>query len=63
MAEAAKNANRPVDGALSYGKKLKEAGFVDVVETKLMWPSNTWPEDEYRKTLGEGLSPRVKGNC
>ncbi|KAF7557577.1 hypothetical protein G7Z17_g603 [Cylindrodendrum hubeiense] len=50
------------DAALKFGRefqefgKLKdlmaEIGFVDVVETHLKWPSNTWPKDKRLKEIG-----------
>ncbi|KAH7157274.1 S-adenosyl-L-methionine-dependent methyltransferase [Dactylonectria estremocensis] len=31
---------------------MAEAGFVDVVETPLKWPSNTWPAEKRLKEIG-----------
>jgi hypothetical protein len=29
-----------------------DAGFVNVVETKYIWPSNRWPKDKNLKEIG-----------
>jgi hypothetical protein len=31
---------------------MESVGFVDVVETRLKWPLNTWPRDKKLKELG-----------
>lgn len=31
---------------------MEAAGFVDVVESRFVWPSNTWPRDRKLKELG-----------
>jgi len=31
---------------------MEAAGFVDVVESRFVWPSNTWPRDRQLKELG-----------
>jgi len=36
----------------SYKCIMEEVGFVDVTETKLKWPLNTWPRDPKLKQLG-----------
>ncbi|ORY71014.1 S-adenosyl-L-methionine-dependent methyltransferase [Pseudomassariella vexata] len=36
-----------------YKRWLIEAGFVDVVEHKLVWPIGTWPEDPRMKECGK----------
>ncbi|GKU07475.1 methyltransferase [Fusarium langsethiae] len=32
---------------------LRDAGFVDVIETVFKWPSNAWPKDKKHKELGQ----------
>jgi len=36
----------------NYKSYLIECGFVDVVETQLVWPIGTWPRDKKMKMLG-----------
>ncbi|KAI1842092.1 hypothetical protein JX266_011743 [Neoarthrinium moseri] len=38
--------------ARHYKDWLVEAGFVDVVEKKLMWPCNAWPDERRLKAVG-----------
>jgi hypothetical protein len=35
-----------------YKRIMEDLGFVDVVETRLKWPLNTWPKDRKLKELG-----------
>ena len=51
--EATTKAGSPMSLVSSYKKMLVDAGFVDVVEVKSMWPSNTWPKDEKWKAIGK----------
>lgn len=47
--------NRPEGDLNIYetmARRLREAGFVDVVETKYKWPVGTWPKDKGMKELG-----------
>jgi hypothetical protein len=43
---------RSLTVASLYKKYLEEAGFVNVVETRYKWPTNTWPKDQKFKQLG-----------
>jgi hypothetical protein len=44
-----------------YGEYMKAAGFVDVVEHDLRWPTNPyWPEDEKDKILGLWWQAQLK---
>jgi hypothetical protein len=36
----------------NYKTIMEQIGFVDVVETRLKWPLNTWPRDRKLKELG-----------
>lgn len=45
-------AGRPMDAALKHKERMMAAGFVDVQETLLKWPINTWPKDEHMKKIG-----------
>lgn len=38
--------------ASKYKSLMEEAGFVDVVEVRHVWPQNTWPADRRLKELG-----------
>ena len=44
---------RSLTAASLYKKHLEEAGFINVVETRYKWPTNTWPKDPKFKQLGE----------
>jgi hypothetical protein len=35
-----------------YQTMMEEVGFLDVTETRLKWPLNTWPRDPKLKQLG-----------
>jgi hypothetical protein len=35
-----------------YKEWVDAAGFEDVREVKLAWPTNTWPRDRHHKLLG-----------
>lgn len=45
-------AGRPLDAALKHKERMLAAGFVDVQESLLKWPINTWPKDEHMKKIG-----------
>ncbi|RDW80812.1 hypothetical protein BP5796_05510 [Coleophoma crateriformis] len=36
----------------NYAKWFREVGFEDVVETKLVWPTNSWPKSKKQKVIG-----------
>ncbi|KAK7428828.1 hypothetical protein QQZ08_004598 [Neonectria magnoliae] len=42
----------PLNTALYYKDWLKDAGFVDIVEVKEKWPTNTWAKDPKYKQIG-----------
>ena len=54
--------HKTLEGSASIGRRwadpkkykavMEEVGFVDVVETRLKWPLNTWPKDPKLKELG-----------
>lgn len=50
--EASIKFGRPVNSALKYKSQLEEAGFVDVVQTELVWPLGSWPRVKELKELG-----------
>jgi hypothetical protein len=52
LVEASKKLGRPLGNAREYKGFLEKAGFINVVEKKFKWPSNTWPKDPKYKTLG-----------
>lgn len=52
VCRAAENLGRPVTNSQYYGKWMREAGFVDVVEKHFYWPLNTWPRGKKEKLIG-----------
>jgi hypothetical protein len=50
--EGTNKMGRPITAANLYKKQLEEAGFINVVETRYKWPTNTWPKDPKFKQLG-----------
>lgn len=44
--------NRRLDIAPELASLVREAGFVDVVETKIRWPFGVWPKRKDYKELG-----------
>jgi hypothetical protein len=50
--EGTNKMGRSITAAREYKKQLVEAGFVNVVETRYKWPTNSWPEDPKFKQLG-----------
>ncbi|KAF5019752.1 hypothetical protein F66182_8237 [Fusarium sp. NRRL 66182] len=50
--EAAGKFGRSFERTSTFKDKLKEAGFVDIVETRYKWPTNPWPKDRKYKELG-----------
>jgi len=52
FAEASTKLGRPLTVAPTYKDLMAKAGFVDIVETKVKWPINTWPRDKHYKELG-----------
>lgn len=50
--EASIEFGRPVNSALKYKSQLEEAGFVDVVQTELVWPVGSWRKSKELKELG-----------
>jgi hypothetical protein len=41
-----------ITAAKDFKKQLEEAGFINVVEKRYQWPTNTWPKDKKLKQLG-----------
>lgn len=52
MLEAATKLGRDWAKVKRYKGWMEDAGFVDVKETYLAWPTNTWAKGDYHKTLG-----------
>ena len=50
--EGCEKLGRPANSAEFYKSQIEAAGFVDVVETKYIWPINRWPKDKKLKELG-----------
>ncbi|KAF4451644.1 hypothetical protein F53441_5323 [Fusarium austroafricanum] len=40
---------------------MKEAGFVDIVDTRFKWPTNPWPRDKKYKELGSWNNHNASG--
>ncbi|KAK4186210.1 secondary metabolism regulator LAE1 [Podospora australis] len=52
LGEAAAKANHAFVDLDSLKGLLQEAGFVNVVEARYKWPSNSWPKDPKYKEIG-----------
>ncbi|KIN08553.1 hypothetical protein OIDMADRAFT_100291 [Oidiodendron maius Zn] len=52
VCRAAALLGRPVTNSQYYGKWMREAGFVDIVERHFYWPLNTWPRGKKEKLIG-----------
>ncbi|KAH7156740.1 S-adenosyl-L-methionine-dependent methyltransferase [Dactylonectria macrodidyma] len=50
--EASTKIGRPFQDNTKNKNLLKEAGFVDIVETTFKWPTGPWPKDKHYKELG-----------
>jgi len=42
----------PADSPHLYKDQLQAAGFVDITESRYIWPHNSWPEDRDFKKIG-----------
>jgi hypothetical protein len=51
--EASTRIGRPFQDNKKNKEILRDAGFVDVIETVFKWPSNAWPKDKKHKELGQ----------
>jgi len=54
LCEAGRKMGRPMGNDIcdQYEDMMKQAGFVDVQQRMVMWPSNGWPKDPFMKELG-----------
>jgi hypothetical protein len=52
VCRAAERLGRPVTNSRHYGRWMRDAGFVDVVERHFYWPLNTWPQGKEEKLVG-----------
>ena len=52
MIEAAERAERPINLAPRFQEMMEDAGFVDIVVEKKVWPTNPWAKDPELKLLG-----------
>jgi hypothetical protein len=52
IAEGARALGKDWHRVEKYKEYMKEAGYVDIVETKFAWPVGTWAKDPKLKTLG-----------
>ncbi|KAF4443799.1 hypothetical protein FACUT_1080 [Fusarium acutatum] len=51
--EASTKIGRPFQDNKKNKEILRDAGFVDIVETVFKWPTNRWPLDKRYKEIGE----------
>jgi len=51
--EASTKIGRPFQDNKKNKGILQDAGFVDIVETVLKWPNNSWPKDKKHKEIGQ----------
>jgi len=51
--EGTAKVGRSIAAAVDFKKQLEEAGFINVIETRYKWPTNTWPKDPKFKQLGK----------
>lgn len=51
--EASTMIGRPFQDNKKNKDILRDAGFVDIVETVFKWPTNRWPLDKRYKEIGE----------
>ena len=52
LAEGMGRTGRRVDGSTAWGRHLRHAGFVDVVERRFLWPVSPWCKGKRNKILG-----------
>lgn len=53
LEEATIKIGRPFRDNTKTKDMLRDAGFVDIVETPLLWPTNGWPKEKHYKELGQ----------
>ncbi|KAF5670071.1 methyltransferase [Fusarium heterosporum] len=51
--EASTKIGRPFQDNKKNKDILRDAGFVDIVETVFKWPTNSWPQDKKYKEIGQ----------
>ncbi|KAJ2893477.1 hypothetical protein MKZ38_008654 [Zalerion maritima] len=54
---------RPGNSAPKYKEYMEEAGFVDVVVEKYVWPINRWPKDRKLKEIGNWVQANFEGGA
>jgi len=52
LADATHRANRPIAYQHNTRQMLQAAGFIDIQETIIRAPYNTWPSDPHQKDIG-----------
>lgn len=50
--EGTEKTGRMITAASKYKQQLVAAGFINIVEKRFKWPTNTWPKDPVKKKLG-----------
>jgi hypothetical protein len=61
--EGTTKVGRSIGAAVDFKKQLQEAGFINVIETRYKWPTNTWPKDSKFKQLGTKAFSRCSLVC
>ncbi|KAK0377467.1 major facilitator superfamily transporter [Colletotrichum limetticola] len=56
MAQAGEQCGRSIESPSKYTKAIEDAGFVDIVTEKFIWPLNTWPKDKRFKEIGRWMA-------
>ncbi|KAM0227894.1 hypothetical protein ACHAP5_012087 [Fusarium lateritium] len=51
--EASTKIGRPFQDNKKNKDILRDAGYVDIVETVFKWPTNSWPQDKKYKEIGQ----------
>ena len=52
LVEATQNVSRPIQYNLNTRELLHMAGFIDIQETRIRIPLNSWPNDPHEKEIG-----------
>ncbi|KGY14470.1 hypothetical protein PABG_12670 [Paracoccidioides brasiliensis Pb03] len=65
--QASINLGRPLNAASSHRETLIKAGYIDVTVLNYKWPTNRWPKDPKKKTVGlwtlANIGSSLEGLC
>ena len=59
--KAGQNRERPRFPVTGYKQYLADAGFVEIIEVQMKWPTNTWPGDAKFEELGAWAYANIAG--